>query len=316
MNESPSVAGLGRAVEAYLEELRTGRRLSPHTLDAYSRDLADYTAFARRHRLESWSDASPTLVDAYFASLSKRGLAAATLGRRRSALRGLHAFLVRQDLAREDPLVRLPPARQERRLPHALSIEEVERLLAEPRGEAPLALRDRAMLELAYASGLRVSELVGLERRRIDLATRTVTVAGKGGKERAVPFGRAAERALRDYLERGRPALAAGPRTRGRAAGGAPQRHDGLFVNARGRPLGRMGFWKILRAHAAAAGLAPRVHPHALRHSFATHLLQGGADLRVVQEVLGHASVATTAIYTHLDRSYLGEVHRTFHPRP
>jgi integrase/recombinase XerD len=315
MSPALGAASLERAVEAYLEELRTGRRLSPHTLDAYSRDLADYTAFARRHRLETWSDASPTFVDAYFASLSKRGLAAATLSRRRSALRGLHSFLVRQEASPEDPLAQLPPARRERRLPHALSIEDVERLLAQPRGEAPLALRDRAMLELAYASGLRVSELVGLERRGIDLSGRTVTVVGKGGKERAVPFGRAAERALRDYLEHGRPVLT-GPSRRGRSTRAASPRHDGLFVNARGRLLGRMGFWKILRAHARAAGLATRVHPHALRHSFATHLLKGGADLRVVQELLGHASVATTAIYTHLDRGYLGEVHRTFHPRP
>jgi integrase/recombinase XerD len=164
-------------------------------------------------------------------------------------------------------------------------------------------LRDRALLELAYASGLRVSELCALPRSRVDLAGQLVTVTGKGDKQRVVPFGRAAGRALRAWLERGRPKLA--PHTR----------HDALFVNARGRPLSRMGFWKILRGIARRAGIATRVHPHALRHSFATHLLQGGADLRVVQELLGHASVSTTAIYTHLDRAYLREVHRSFHPR-
>jgi integrase/recombinase XerD len=167
-----------------------------------------------------------------------------------------------------------------------------------------LALRDRALFELAYASGLRVSELIGLSRDRLDLRGQSVSVAGKGNKERVVPFGRAARRALEAYLERGRPALQRG------------RRHDAVFVNARGGPLSRMGFWKILKSHARAAGLAARVHPHALRHSFATHLLEGGADLRVVQELLGHASVTTTAIYTHLDRGYLREVHRTFHPRP
>ncbi|HEY6867546.1 MAG TPA: tyrosine-type recombinase/integrase, partial [Candidatus Eisenbacteria bacterium] len=150
-----------------------------------------------------------------------------------------------------------------------------------------------------------------LERARVHLADRTLTVTGKGSRQRTVPFGRAAERALREYLERGRPALVArAARGRGHAA-----RHDVVFVNARGTPLGRMGFWKILRGRARAAGITARVHPHALRHSFATHLLQGGADLRVVQELLGHASVTTTAIYTHLDRAYLREVHRTFHPR-
>jgi integrase/recombinase XerD len=290
--------------EAFLDQLRTGRRLSPHTLDAYARDLADYTGFARRQGLADWSEASATLVDGYLISQLKRGLAGATVARRRSTLRGFHAFLAGSGLGAEDPFARLPAARSERRLPHALPVEDIERLLAQPEGERPLALRDRAMLELAYASGLRVSEVCGVERRGLDLEARTVAVSGKGRRERMVPFGRAAERALREYLERGRPVL------------GARARHDLLFVNARGGHLSRMGFWKILRAHARAAGIASRVHPHALRHSFATHLLAGGADLRVVQELLGHASVTTTAIYTHLDRAYLREVHRTFHPRP
>jgi len=291
-------------LEAFLDELRTGRRLSPNTLDAYARDLADYLAFARRHRLTGWHEATPVFVDAYFARLMRRGLAGATVARRRSSLRGFHAFLARRGAQEVDPLAQLPPPRRERRLPHALPVADVERLLAQPQGEDPLRLRDRALLELAYASGLRVSELCGLDRSRLDLAERSVSVAGKGGRERTVPFGRAAARALREYLDRGRAPLA--PRAR----------HDAVFVNARGGRLGRMGFWKILRGWARAAGISGRVHPHVMRHSFATHLLQGGADLRVVQELLGHASVATTAIYTHLDRGYLREVHRTFHPRP
>ncbi len=292
-------------LEAFLDELRTGRRLSANTLDAYARDLADYRAFALAHRLAGWHEASHTFVDAYFAALLKRGLAGATVARRRSALRGFHAWLVRGSAggAEESPLENLPPPRRERKLPFALSLEEVERLLAQPRGDGPLALRDRALLELAYASGLRSSELRTLPRSRVSLAERTVLVAGKGGKERNVLFGRAAADALGAWLERGRPQLAKGAR------------HDALFVSARGAPLGRSGLWKILRGHARAAGLSTRFHPHALRHSFATHLLERGADLRVVQELLGHASVSTTAIYTHLDRAYLREVHRTFHPR-
>jgi len=309
-----AVDALDLTIERHLEELRTARRLSPNTLDAYRRDLADYGGFARRHRLSEWRQASQVFLDAYFAWLARRGLAGATVSRRRSALRGFHAFLVRNGERSDDPLADQPAQRRERRLPHALSVHEVELLLAQPRPDSPLGLRDRAMLELAYASGLRVSELCGLERPRIDLAGRLLRVAGKGDKEREVPFGRTAERALRDYLEHGRPALVGDP-GRGRR-GSARLRHDAVFVNAQGGALSRMGFWKILRGHARSAGIATRVHPHGLRHSFATHLLEGGADLRVVQELLGHASISTTAIYTHLDRGYLREVHRTFHPRP
>jgi len=290
-------------VEAWLDELRRARRLSEHTLDAYARDAADYEGFARQHRLGAWSEASRTLVDGYFAALARRGLAAATVSRRRSTLRSFHGFLLARGVCAADPLADTMAARSERRLPHALAIEDIERLIAQPQGEDPLALRDRAMLELAYASGLRVSELVGLPRTGLDLPSRAVTVTGKGQRERTVLFGRAAAAALEEWLERGRPVLARNART------------DTVFLNARGGPLSRMGFWKLLRAHARAAGLTGRVHPHLLRHSCATHLLQGGADLRVVQELLGHASVTTTVIYTHLDRAYLKEVHRTFHPR-
>ena len=262
-------------IEAYLDELRTGRRLSPHTLDAYARDLSDYLEFAGHHRLGSWSEATPTFVEAYFVTLARRGLAAGTVGRRRSSVRGLHTYLVRRRATDSDPLAGLVSPRNERPLPHALSIAEIELLLAQPQGEGPLALRDRALLELAYASGLRVSELVGLARGRVDFETRTVTVPGKGNRERTVPFGRTAAAALSAYLERGRRQLEPAPRT------------EAVFLNARGGPLSRMGFWKVLRGHARAAGIATPVHPHLLRHSFATHLLEGGADLRVVQELLG-----------------------------
>ncbi len=290
-------------IDGWLDELRRGRRLSPRTVDAYSRDLSDYTAFASHHRLKGWDEATLTFVDGYFASLERRGLSSATVSRRRSTLRGFHGFLARVGQRADDPVALLPAPRRERRLPHALPLGDVEALLAHPQGEEPLALRDRAMLELAYGSGLRVSELVGLLRGNVDLAGRALIVTGKGDKQRMVPFGRSALSALRTWLERGRPQLA--PRAR----------HDAVFVNARGGVLSRMGWWKILRAHARGAGVTARVHPHVLRHSFATHLLEGGADLRVVQELLGHASVTTTAIYTHLDRGYLREVHRQFHPR-
>jgi integrase/recombinase XerD len=297
---SPALDG---PLEGFLDELRSGRRLSDNTVNAYARDLTDYRAFALRHGLSGWSEVTSTFVDGYFALLMKRGLSGATAARRRSALRGFHAWLARGTGGNGDPLDELPSPRRERRLPRALTVEEVEILLAQPAGEEPLPLRDRAMLELAYGSGLRVSELCGLKRADLDLANRLVTVIGKRDKQRSVPFGRAAQRALREYLDRARPLIV------------RRVRHDFVFANARGQGLSRMGFWKILRGHARAAGIAGSVHPHLLRHSFATHLLHGGADLRVVQELLGHASVATTAIYTHLDRAYLREVHRTFHPR-
>ena len=296
-------SALTPAIEAWLDELRKGRRLSVNTIDAYRGDLAYYHAFAGRHGLADWRDATSVFVDGYFAHLQQRGLAGGTVVRRRSTLRGFHAFLARVGAHASDPLALMPAPRRERKLPHALSIGDIETLIAQPEGEGALALRDRALLEVAYACGLRVSELVGLERRGVDLAGRVLSVVGKGDRERLVPFGRQAAKALREWLDRGRPQLA------------ARARHDRVFCNARGGPLGRMGWWKILRGHARSAHLAVHVHPHALRHSFATHLLEGGADLRVVQELLGHASVTTTAIYTHLDRSYLREVHRQFHPR-
>lgn len=291
------------AIDAWLDELRRVRRVSERTVDAYRRDALDYHAFALAHGLSGWSEAGTTFVDGYFASLLKRGRAGSTAARRRSSLRSFHAFLARMGEHREDPIALLAAPRRERRLPHALTVGEVESLLAAPEGDRALSLRDRAMLELAYAAGLRVSELVGAERAHLDLTGRALTVTGKGDKQRLVPFGRAAERALREWLERGRPQLA------------ARVRHDRVFCNAAGGPLSRVGWWKILRGHARRAQIATRVHPHALRHSFATHLLEGGADLRVVQELLGHASITTTAIYTHLERGYLREVHRQFHPR-
>jgi integrase/recombinase XerD len=298
-----AASALDPPLRDFLDELHRGRRLSDNTVGAYARDLADYRAFALHHGLAGWSGVSSTFVDAYFALLLKRGLSGATVARRRSALRGFHAWLARGTGDTSGPLDELQPVRRDRRLPRALSVEEVATLLAQPAGEEPLRLRDRAMLELAYGSGLRVSELCGLKCGDLDLEARLVTVIGKRDRQRSVPFGRAAERELRAYLDRARPLIV------------RRERHDFVFANARGRGLSRMGFWKILRDHARAAGIAGRVHPHLLRHSFATHLLIGGADLRVVQELLGHASVATTAIYTHLDRAYLREVHRTFHPR-
>jgi integrase/recombinase XerD len=293
-----------RAARAWLESLALLRRVSPRTSSAYRYDLLDYLSFLRARALAAPEAVTAKDVADYLLMLRRAGAAAATLARRRSAIRGFHAHCQRAGLTREDPSARLPALKLGRRLPRAIAIEEVERLLAQPVGTKPLAVRDRALLELGYASGLRVSELTGLDRASILWEENAVRVLGKGDKQRIVPFGKPAARALKAYLEGARPKLVR------RAT------EEALFVNRWGRRLGRMGFWKILAGYARSAGLAGRVSPHVLRHSFATHLLAGGADLRVVQELLGHASVVTTQIYTAVDRSFLLEVHRQFHPRP
>jgi len=293
-----------RAARAWLENLALLKRVSPRTTAAYRYDLKDYLGFLRARGLADPEAVRPEHLSDYLLMLRRAGAAAATLARRRSALHGFHAHCRRAGLTSEDPAARLPTLKLGRRLPRALALDEVERLLAQPVGTEPLALRDRARLELAYASGLRVSELVGLDRASILWEDRAVRVLGKGDKQRLVPFGKPALAALQAYAESGRPKLAR------RAS------EEAMFLNRWGRRLSRMGFWKILGGYARTAGLAGRVSPHVLRHSFATHLLAGGADLRVVQELLGHASVVTTQIYTAVDRSFLLEVHRQFHPRP
>ena len=296
--------GLERAGRAWLTDLALLKRASPRTTAAYRYDLQDYLGFLRaRGHAEPRDVTAPDVVD-YLLALRRGGAAASTLARRRSALRGYHAHCARAGAAGVDPTAGLPALKLGRRLPKALAVEEIERLLAQPVGNDPRMLRDRALLELGYASGLRVSELVGLDRASLLWEDRAVQVLGKGDKQRLVPFGKPAARALERWLEAGRPHLV----RRGS--------EEALFVNRWGRRLSRMGFWKILAGYARQAGLAGRVSPHVLRHSFATHLLAGGADLRVVQELLGHASVVTTQIYTAVDRSFLLEVHRQFHPRP
>jgi integrase/recombinase XerD len=220
-----------------------------------------------------------------------------------SAVRGYFRFLLAEGLVVRDPSERLETPKRWRTLPEVLTVADVERLLAAPTLDEPLAFRDRALLELAYGAGLRVSEWITLGVRDLLLEDSLVRVFGKGSKERLVPIGRTAVGAVAVYLRELRPRLERG------AGEGV------LFLNARGEPLSRMGAWKILRKYVQAAGIEKHVSPHTLRHSFATHLLEGGADLRAVQEMLGHVDISTTQIYTHVDREYLRSVHRQFHPR-
>ena len=289
--------------ERYLVHLMVERGLSSNTLDAYGRDLESYLGFLESQGVGRAAAVERRHVHDYLAAETAAGASPATRARRLAALRGFHRFMVLEGLAADSPVEGWRGPRRSRRLPVVLSVLEIERLLASPSPEKPLGQRDLALLELTYAAGLRVSEACGLPVESLDRRQALLRVVGKGAKERLVPVGRAALGAVERYLGDGRPRL-----VRGRQA-------PTLIVNARGARLSRMGFWKILRRHAEAAGIRKQLTPHTLRHSFATHLLEGGADLRVVQELLGHADIGTTQIYTQVDRQYLSEVYRTFHPR-
>lgn len=296
---------LDRAYDAYLRHVTIERGLSAHTVAAYQRDLAGYVEWLTAGGIEDTAAVTPALVGAFIAerASAEPPPAATSLARLQSSVRGWHRFLAREGIEQDDPTGRLRPPKTPRRLPKALTIEQVERLLAAPSPDEPLGIRDRALLELLYATGARVSEVVSLDVD--DLAHGDVLrVRGKGDKERIVPVGSYARAAVDAYLTRVRPALA--------AKGAATPR---LFLGARGAALSRQSAWLILRAAAETAQITSDVSPHTLRHSFATHLLQGGADVRVVQELLGHASVATTQIYTHVSVDTLRDVYATSHPR-
>ena len=277
---------------------------SPRTIEAYRRDVIRCAAYARSQGVATAGALTPRLLREYVYTLRDLGLSGATIRRNVSALRTWFRILLGEGLVTTDPTERLETPARWRTLPEVLSVDEVLRLLGAPGLEEPLAFRDRAMLELAYGAGLRVSEWITISVRDVLLEESLVRVLGKGSKERLVPIGRSAIGALAVYLRELRPVLERG------AGQGV------LFLNARGEPLTRMGAWKILRKYVLMAGIDKPVSPHTLRHSFATHLLEGGADLRAVQEMLGHADIATTQLYTHVDREYLRTVHRSFHPRP
>jgi integrase/recombinase XerD len=294
----------GFQVRLVLGALAVEQGASPHTLAAYRRDLLRCTAFLRALGVTSADAVTPSQLREHVYALKDAGLAGSSIRRAISALRTWFRILLAEGVVTHDPTERLVPPRTGRTLPAVLSVEDIGRLLAAPTHDDPLLFRDRAMLELGYGAGLRVSEWITLDVRDLLLAEGLVRVLGKGGKERLVPIGRSAIGAVAVYLRELRPTL-----DRGHGAGR-------LFLNARGHPLSRVGAWKILRKHVETAGITGDVSPHTLRHSFATHLLEGGADLRAVQEMLGHADIATTQIYTHLDRDYLRSVHRQFHPRP
>jgi integrase/recombinase XerD len=290
-------------VEQFRDYLALESGNSAHTVSNYARDVRRLAAYAAAKGARGPEDVTSRELREFVYALKDLGLAPATIRRQISALRTYYRFLVGEGHAARDPSERLESPRQWRRLPTVLSVLEVERLLAAPNTDEPLAIRDRALLEFAYATGARVTELVGLGMQDVFYEEGLARIFGKGSKERVVPVGRRALGAVALYTREIRPRFDHG---RGRGK---------VFLNARGTPLSRVGAWGIIRRAARLAGISKRVTPHTLRHTFATHLLEGGADLRAVQEMLGHADLATTQLYTHVDREYLRTVHKTYHPR-
>ena len=290
-------------LERFVDFLLLEQGSSGRTVEAYDRDVARLATFAATRGARRPLDLDPKLLRDYVYHLKDLGLAPASIRRNVSAIRTYFRFLLGEGHVVRDPSERLESPSRWRTLPDVLTADEVSRLIAAPTLDEPLAFRDRAMLELAYGAGLRVSEWITLGVRDLLLDEGLLRVFGKGGKERLVPIGRTAIGAAAVYVRELRPRLEKG------------QGKGVLLLNARGEPLSRMGAWKILRKYVDQAGIQKHVSPHTLRHSFATHLLEGGADLRAVQEMLGHADISTTQIYTHVDREYLRSVHRQYHPR-
>jgi integrase/recombinase XerD len=296
-------------VERFLDHLAVERGLSANTLEAYRRDLRRYLGFLATWGIQEVHDVTDEAVGAYVVQLTScthdDGLLyrPASIARMLSAIRSFHRFELREGVTDHDPTLGIVPPKLPCSLPRPLSVQEVARLIDAPAQGEPVGLRDRAILELLYGAGLRISELTGLDVDDVDLEDGSVRVLGKGGKERDVPVGRYARDAVSSYLTAARPVFAT---ARSRSA---------LLLNQRGGRLTRQGVWQLVSRHVRGAGIRRRVTPHTLRHSFATHLLEGGADVRVVQELLGHASVATTQIYTLVTKEHLREVYFTSHPR-
>jgi len=285
------------ALREFLDGLAVERGLAANTIAAYERDVREHLLFLQGRGVGSPNEVEESHLIVFLGQLRRGGAAPSTVMRKLSAVRSFYRHLAREEAIAADPSANLPPAQLRRRLPSVLSVEEVARLIDQPDTSTERGLRDRAMLEMVYAAGLRVSELLSLSRGDVNQDLGLVRCVGKGSKERIVPVGRPALEAVRVYLAARRDAAPA------------------LFLGNKGRPLTRVAFWRIVRRFGRQAGIRTPVSPHTFRHSFATHMLDGGADLRAIQELLGHASIATTQIYTHVSTDRLREVYRAYHPR-
>lgn len=292
-------------IKDFVHYLTVEKGLAKNTIVSYERDLRSYAAYLQKvEQLKSLNEVNRTHLLQFLGHLKQNGKSAKTLARHVASIRAFHQFLLREKICEQDPAVHLETPQQEQRLPKVLSLSEVEALLEAPKSNSPFDLRNRAMLELLYATGMRVSELIQMKLDDLHLAMGFVRCIGKGDKERIIPIGQTAIKVMEAYLVNGRPHLRS-----------AKHRSNALFLNHHGKAMSRQGFWKILKKIAVDAGIEKPLTPHMLRHSFATHLLENGADLRAVQELLGHVDISTTQIYTHVTKTRLKDVYTTFHPR-
>ncbi|MCD7033285.1 site-specific tyrosine recombinase XerD [Metabacillus sp. GX 13764] len=292
-------------IKDFIHYLVVERGLSNNTIVSYERDLSHYARFlSEEQKISSFNDVTRLNIIQFLKLLKDQGKSSKTAARHIASIRSLHQFLLREKVCDQDPSVHIESPQIERKLPQVLSLKEVERLLETPLLTSPIGYRDKAMLELLYATGIRVSEMINLDLADAHLSMGFIRCFGKGSKERIVPIGRAASDSLTQYLEKARPKM-----LKGRSG------TDALFLNHHGNRITRQGFWKNLKKIALEAGISKTLTPHTLRHSFATHLLENGADLRAVQEMLGHADISTTQIYTHVTKTRLKDVYKQYHPR-
>jgi len=292
-----------RRLEEYLHHLHLSQGLSQNTLESYRLDLKKYFKYLKKKKISDLKEVKPDKISEFIFSLHRKKLKSTTISRNLSAIKSFHKYLLNEGYSDSNPAEMIDSPKLGRRLPLTLTPPEMENILEQPFKKNDLGLRDKAILEFLYATGVRISELIDFKREGFLPEAGWVRIIGKGNKERFVPMGKKGMKAVRDYLRDSRPHLA------------KPWSEDIMFLNRRGKRLSRMGAWKIIKRHILQAGIKKRVTPHTIRHSFATHLLEGGADLRAVQEMLGHADISTTQIYTHIDREFIKQEHRDHHPR-
>jgi integrase/recombinase XerD len=291
-------------LKEYLAHIKLERNLSSNTISSYRNDITSFNSLLKDCGVDDPSDISSEHFAKFFKSLKELGLSNTSAARYYSSLKGFFSYLIRNNYIIKNPIDKIPAPKLSKKLPEVLSVNEIESILSKPKVNEKLGLRDKAILELFYACGTRVSELINLKTADLFLTEEVIRVFGKGSKERIIPIGSSAIKWVEEYLKKSRPLLLKKLKSEGI-----------VFLNSRGIKLSRMGIWKIIDHYVKEAKIKKEVHPHTFRHSFATHLLEGGADLRAVQEMLGHADISTTQIYTHIDRDYIKQVHKQYHPR-
>lgn len=291
-------------LKEYLAVLKLERNLSANTLSSYKNDITTFLNFIKEKKLSDWSQVDAQVLVEFFKLLKESGLTSTSAARYHSSVKGFFSYLHQNNYIKTNPAVKINPPRLSRKLPSVLTFNEIDKILEAPDTSDKLGLRDKAILEVLYACGLRVSELISLKISDLYLNDDVIRVFGKGSKERLVPIGRSAVKWIEKYLTQSRPLLEKKLKS-----------ENFVFLNTRGTKISRMGIWKMIDFYSKQAGIKKEVHPHTFRHSFATHLIEGGADLRAVQEMLGHSDISTTQIYTHIDRDYIKQMHKDFHPR-